>query len=39
LLVKLLEDSFKRSVIISDNKEEASVGAAKAAMLTIIYAQ
>jgi hypothetical protein len=39
LLVKLLEDIFKRSVIISDNKEEASVGAAKAAMLTIIHAQ
>ncbi|MDF2530849.1 MAG: hypothetical protein K0Q65_430 [Clostridia bacterium] len=39
LLVKLLEDIFKRSVIISENKEEASVGAAKAAMLTIIYAQ
>lgn len=35
LLVKLLEDTFKRSVIISDNKEEASVGAAKAAMRTI----
>ena len=34
LLVKLLEDTFKRSVIIPDNKEEAAVGAAKAAMLT-----
>jgi sedoheptulokinase len=35
LLVKLLEDTFKRRVIIPENKEEASVGAAKAAMLTI----
>lgn len=35
LLVQLLEDTFKRCVIIPDNKEEASVGAAKTAMLAI----
>ncbi|HYE67024.1 MAG TPA: FGGY family carbohydrate kinase [Anaerovoracaceae bacterium] len=39
LLLKLLEGTFKRSVIILDNKEEASVGAAKAAMLTTKRAQ
>jgi hypothetical protein len=37
-MIKLLEDTFMRSVIISDNKEEASVGAAKAAMLTTKHA-
>lgn len=35
LLIKLLEETFERSVIIPDNREEASVGAAKAAMMTI----
>ena len=32
LLIKLLEETFKRPVNIPDNREEASVGAAKVAM-------
>lgn len=35
LLLKLLEDTFSRKVVLSNNQEEASFGAAKAAMLTI----
>lgn len=33
LMPRLLEDTFGRSIIIPDNREEASTGAAKAAML------
>lgn len=35
LMPKLLEDTFGRSIIIPDNREEASAGAAKAAMLAL----
>lgn len=37
LMIRLLEDTFKRIILIPDNREVASVGAAKAAMLAVNY--
>ncbi|MDF2592648.1 MAG: hypothetical protein K0S75_2114 [Clostridia bacterium] len=39
LLVKLVEETFGRRVIVPDNNEEASVGAAKVAMFAINQAE